>query len=69
VRTLGNYTVLLIAATEKKSTDRAIAAGDPDGTKVRRQAHEADKSKRVYTPVHHKEDVGPMVRGECVSVA
>jgi hypothetical protein len=57
VCTLGNYTVRLIAATGMKSIDETPRAGDLDGTYVRREAHEVDKSKLGYTPVHHKEDV------------
>jgi hypothetical protein len=53
--TLGNYIVRLIAATGKKSIDETTAAVDLDGTYVLREAHEVDKSKPGYTPVHHKE--------------
>ena len=53
--TLRNCTVRLFAAAGKKSIDETTAAGELDGTYVRRVAHAADKSKPGYTPVHHKE--------------
>jgi hypothetical protein len=50
------YRVRLISATGMKAIDETTQAEDLNGTYVRREAHEADKSKLGYTPVHHKED-------------
>jgi hypothetical protein len=52
--TLGNRTVRLIAATERKSTDETTAAGDLDGTYVLREARVGDNWKPGCTRAHHK---------------
>jgi hypothetical protein len=53
----------MIAATGRKSIDKAIAAGDLDGTYARREAHPTERLKLG----HHKEDVEVPWREENVS--